>query len=200
MTQYWVKCCNMQKKEKKIIKTVVTSAKSSNLKLAVSSEKKKEAHTGDVTGHRNAVQDILKFIPFINKCKYPFPRTVYLFTFCTKSISQVAGRPRRDSALVLTYAHTSQTSSPSVETFDCPHARYCPPCNQPDKPTHVCQKATDLSPLKHSSHFESLFQGHWTWALEKERNREREGEREKWQSFGVHFRCVFQCLCSLVRV
>lgn len=125
------------KKKGKKIKTVVTSAKSSNLKLAVSSVKKK-AHTGDVTGHRNAVQDILKFIPFINKCKYPFPRTVFLFTFCTKSISQVAARPRRDSAPVLTYAQTSQTSSLSVETSDCPHARYCPPCNQHNKPTHVC--------------------------------------------------------------
>lgn len=88
----------MQKRGKRE-KTIVTSAKCSNLKLAVSSVKKKKAHTGDVTGHQNAIQDILKFIPFINKCKYPFPGTVVLFTFCTESISQVAAQ---DAALVLT--------------------------------------------------------------------------------------------------
>ena len=53
-----VKCCN-----------TVTPAWSSNLKLSVFGLKKKTSHLGC---NWSTIQDILKFIPFINKCKISF--------------------------------------------------------------------------------------------------------------------------------
>lgn len=143
-----VKCCNTNK----LSPAAVTPAWSSNLKLASVVGLKKNPHILVVTGQQSAIQDILKFIPIINKCKLSFPPTLPLFTFYTKPISLPV----------------------FILTEDFLSSSFCPPCKQPSPSTSEVKKKKFFGPSNTAAILDvSLFQGRWTWAREGERGKKR---------------------------